>query len=121
MLVCYSLSGGQLELDLVAHDHHEAPNTASLRVSITLVPACHRQDTCLSLQIGFADHAETLEIVVDFLSSESYEEAHLSASILWALAPAAGTRTTLTALGAIKKLLSLLNRTLAVCTPALFS
>jgi hypothetical protein len=60
--------------------------------------------------------AETLEIVVDLIDSESYQEAHLSSSILWALAPAATTRSTITALGAIKKLLSLLKRTLAVRT-----
>jgi hypothetical protein len=51
---------------------------------------------------------------VEFINSESYEEAHLSSSILWAIAPAATTRSTITALGAIKKLISLLKRTLAV-------
>lgn len=61
-----------------------------------------------------SDSAEALDIVVEFINSESYEEAYLSSSILWALAPATSTRSTITALGAIKKLLSLLKRTLAV-------
>lgn len=58
--------------------------------------------------------AETLELVVEMIKSENYKLAHLAASILWALAPAASTRSITTALGAVKLLLDLLKRTLDV-------
>lgn len=60
-------------------------------------------------------NAETMDVLVGFLRRDDDPLAHLAASALWALAPAAHARNVGNSMGAIKHLLNLLKRTFAVC------
>lgn len=59
-------------------------------------------------------HVDAIDVIVDFIKREDEPLAHIAASVLWALAPAAHARNIGNCMGAIKHLLALLKRTFAV-------
>lgn len=56
-----------------------------------------------------------MDVIVGFIKRDEEPLAHIAASVLWALAPAAHARSIGNCMGAIKHLLALLKQTFAVC------
>lgn len=59
-------------------------------------------------------HVDAMDVIVDFIKREDEPLAHIAASVLWALAPAAHARNIGNCMGAIKHLLALLKQSFAV-------